>query len=66
MIFRFVHSVNSENGKIRPEKVYHVFFVKKTIVDLLYYFRAFEQIFEHINCPLSDIILKPRKPMSEY
>ena len=37
----------------------------KTIVDLLTYFRAFEQIFEHINCPLLDLILEPRKPRSE-
>ena len=29
------------------------------------YFRAFKQIFEHINCPLSGLILEPRKPMSE-
>ena len=27
--------------------------------------RAFEQFFEHINCPLLGIILKPRKPISE-
>ena len=25
----------------------------------------FEQIFEHINCPLSGLILEPRKPRSE-
>ena len=30
-----------------------------------YFVRAFEQIFEHINCPLLGIILKLRKPTSE-
>ena len=35
------------------------------IVDLFSFSNKFLNIFEHINCPLSVIILKPRKPMSE-
>ena len=38
--------------------------ISKTIVNLLSYFRTFKQIFEHINCPLSGLILEPRKPRS--
>ena len=30
-----------------------------------FFFEEIFNIFEHINCPLSVIILKPRKPMSE-
>ena len=37
----------------------------KTIVDLLFFSNKFSNIFKHINCPLSVIILEPRKPMSE-
>ena len=47
---RFVHSFNSEIN---------------TIVDLLSFSNKFLKIFEHINSPLSVLILEPRKPMSE-
>ena len=36
-----------------------------TIVDLLSFSNKFLNLFEHINCPLSVVILELRKPMSE-